>query len=401
MTEILTGKEALELLKKAAKLFLISLAVFAVLNYDVYTEAADTEGAIAKVKEYNVRTKDGWDLSVNRYTLRDSSSQKKAAVILCHGFNINNRFWDLDKRCSIARYLAGNGYDVWAPSLRGSGLSGKPILSDLKGMMRFEIQAIPRMLLKAPADITKLNWTIDDHIHKDIPAIIDLVKKESGFDKIYWIGHSMGSIVVFGYLEAEDRDNVAGFISLSSMMIIPKPLNPQLEAAANERQLLTASLLLNATVASQLRNYTLGTVKIPIEELLMNKDNMETDVIYRFFRLAIDDTSPGIMTQFANSLEAGKMVSSDGKLNYTDSMNLVKVPVLIAGGGRDGFVTEKGLRGTYEAISSSDKSIVIFSKANGYSVDYGHCDLILGKNSETEVYPVILKWLDERSIGKR
>ena len=386
----------------SAKLFLISLTVFVVFNCNVYSDWANAEDAAAKVKirEYNVKTKDGWNLSVNRYTLKNGSSKKKAAVILCHGFNINNRFWDLDERCSIARYLASNDYDVWAPSLRGSGLSSKPILSDLKGMIRFEILAIPRMLMKAPADITKFNWTIDDHINKDIPAVIDFVRKESGFDKIYWIGHSMGSIIVFGYLEAEDHNNVAGFISLSSMMIIPKPVNPQLEAAANERQLLTASLLLNATVASQLRNYTLGNIKIPIEELLMNKGNMETDVIYRFFRVAIDDTSPGIMTQFANSLKTGKMISSDGKVNYTDLMNLVKVPILIAGGGRDGFVTEKGLRGTYDAISSSDKSIVIFSKSNGYSADYGHCDLVLGKNSQTEVYPVILKWLDERTDKK-
>lgn len=388
---------------RAAKLFLISLTIFAVFTCNVYSDRADAGDAMAKVRirEYNVKTEDGWNLSVNRYTLKNDSSKKRAAVILCHGFNINNRFWDLDRRCSVARYLAGNGYDVWAPSLRGSGLSSKPILSDLKGMIRFEMPAIPRMLMKAPADITKLNWTIDDHISKDIPAIMDLVRKESGFDKIYWIGHSMGSIIVFGYLETEDRNNVAGFISLSSMMIIPKPINPQLERAANERRLLTASLLLNAVVASQLRNYTLGNIKTPIEELLMNKGNMETDVVYRFFRVVIDDTSPGIMAQFVNSLKAGKMISSDGKINYTDSMSLVKAPILIAGGGQDGFVTEEGMRGTYDAISSDDKSIVVFSKANGYSADYGHCDLILGKNSEKEVYPVILNWLNERTAAKR
>jgi pimeloyl-ACP methyl ester carboxylesterase len=396
-------EEGLVRVFRPVKLFFICSALFAVLNCCAYAEDLDALDSMAKVKigEYNVRTKDGWNLSVNRYTLKDDSLKKKAAVILCHGFNINNKFWDLDRRCSIARYLASNGYDVWAPSLRGSGLSSKPILSDLKGMARFEIQAIPRMLIKAPADIMKFDWNIDDHIHKDVPAIIDLVRRESGFDKVYWIGHSMGSIIVFGYLETEDLNHVAGFISLSTMMIIEKPLNPHLEVAAHERQLLTASLLFNAAVAAQIRNYSLGTIKIPIEELLMNKDNMERDVIYRFFRVVIEDASPGIMTQFANSLEAGKMVSSDGKFNYTDSMGLVKVPMLVAGGSADGFVTEKGLGDTYEAVSSGDKSLVIFSKANGYSVDYGHCDIILGKNSQKEVYPVILKWLDERAIGKR
>jgi alpha-beta hydrolase superfamily lysophospholipase len=264
-------------------------------------------------------------------------------------------------------------------------------------MIRLEFAAIPRMLAKAPADITKLDWDIDDHIHKDMPAIIDFVSRESGFGKVYCIGHSMGSIIIFGYLEMENTSRVAGFISLSSMVVIPRPLDPRLEAAACEKQLLTAALLLNATIAAQLRNYTHGTIKSPIEELLMNKGNMEKAVVSSFFRAAVDDTSPGIMDQFAASLRAGRMLSADGKFDYTGAMHLVKTPILVAGGSADSIVAERGLKSTYEAVSSPDKSIVVFSKAGGYSTDYGHCDLILGRNSAEEVYPVLLRWLDERA----
>ncbi len=66
-------------------------------------------------------------------------------------------------------------------------------------------------------------------------------------------------------------------------------------------------------------------------------------------------------------------------------------------GGDDGFVTKKSLRDSYDAVSSKDKSIAIFGKAQGYLTNYGHCDLILGKDSEKEVYPVLLNWLDERT----
>ena len=101
--------------------------------------------------------------------------------------------------------------------------------------------------------------------------------------------------------------------------------------------------------------------------------------------------------QFSNSLKARNMLSSDGKYSYTDNLYRINVPVLVMGGEVDNFVPEKALRDSYARFSSKDKSIVVFSKADGYSTDYGHCDLVLGKNSKKEVYPVVLQWLDKRA----
>jgi polyhydroxyalkanoate synthase len=351
-----------------------------------------------KTSVYTTKTKDKWEISIDRYNAKDlESTQYKGAVVLCHGFNFNSNFWNIDSRCSLANYLAENGYDVWVPSLRGSGSSSKPLLSRFRSIAKFELKTIPQMFIKGPFDIAKFGWTIDDHISQDVPAIIDFVKKKSGFNKIYWIGHSMGGIVMFGYLETEGQGDIAGFIPVGSMMAIPQPLTPHLETIANQKPLLTASLLVNTTVASQFRNFTLGTVKHPIEELLFERDNMYNDVMFRFFRLCVDDTSAGVVTQFSDSIRKGEISSKDGRYSYTDNMRLIKVPMLIIGGSKDGFVSEKELKVSYDMVSSRDKSLVVFSKANGYLTDYGHCDLILGKNSKAEVYPVILSWLDERT----
>lgn len=385
-------------MKKAGGKAAILIAMAAFIFFNTFDNPECSEPLQVMTKVYGTKTSDGWTLSVNRYALKDSPVKKKGAVILCHGFNINNSFWDLSKKCSLARYLASDGYDVWVPSLRGSGLSSKPILADMRGMLKLDIVNVPQVLMKAPLDLTKFDWTIDDHIHQDVPAIIDLVIKESGFDKVYWIGHSMGGIIMFGYLEVEnhDRDKIAGFVPIGSMMIITQPLSTGLKMIANQKPLLTASLLINTTAASQFRNITLGTVKSPIEELLMDSKNMETDVMYKFFHTAIDDTSPGVVAQFSDSIKTGKMVSSDNNYNYTANLRLVNTPVLILGGNKDGFISEEGLQKTYAMVGSEDKKVVIFSKADGYSADYGHCDLILGKDSEKEVYPVILNWLNDR-----
>lgn len=371
--------------------------------FGIETTAEPYEEAFKiKTQTHTTVTKDGWEISIERYLLEEEvyTQKPKAAVILCHGFNINNTFWDLDRRSSLARFLTKNGYDVWAPSLRGSGLSSRPVLSRMRSIVKFDLKSIPQMLIKGPFDIAKLGWTIDDHIYNDVPAVIDFVKKESGFDKVYWIGHSMGGIIMFGYLETEKQDDVAGFIPLGSMMVMPQPLTPHLKRIASQKPLLTASLIVNTTVASQFRNFTFGAVKNPIEDLLFEKENMRDELVVRFFRKCIDDTSAGVVTQFSDSIREGEMMSSDRRYSYTGNMGRIKVPILLMGGSADGFVKEGELRAAYDKVSSRDKSVVIASKANGYSTDYGHCDLILGKNSESEVYPVILGWLDERTRAR-
>jgi len=355
-----------------------------------------------ETKTYTARTKDGWEISIERYRLAKEvyTEEPKAAVILCHGFNINNTFWDLDPRSSLARYLAKNGYDVWAPSLRGSGLSSRPVMSRIRSLAKFELKNIPHMLIKAPFDIGKLGWTIDDHIYEDIPAIIDLVKEESGFDRVYWIGHSMGGIIMYAYLETGDQDNIAGFMPLGSMMFMPRPLTPHLKRIANQKPLLTASLIVNTTVASQFRNFTFGAVKNPIEKLLFESANMSDSVLVRFFRRCIDDTAAGVVMQFSDSIRNGEMLSVDRRYSYTGNLHRITVPILIMGGSKDGFVDAEALKNAYDSVASRDKSLVIASVENGYTADYGHCDLVIGKNVAQDVYPAILNWLNERTVKK-
>lgn len=381
---------------KISVIFLLALIVPYVLVY-----AEQPTEPVINIEEHVTTTVDSWDISIKRYLLKDIDKKDiKAAVILCHGFNFNNIFWDIDKEASLSRYLAENGYDVWVPSLRGSGTSSKPILSILKDINRLNPVTLARGLVKAPFDITKVNWTIDDHITKDAPAIIKYVKERSGFDKVYWVGHSMGGIIIFGYLEIEGQDDIAGFIPIGSMIVITQPLTPQFKMIADQERITRASLIFNTKVAADIRAFTLGAIKYPIEDLLLKRENMHDRVLFRLFRECIEDTSFGVVEQFTRSIKSGRMVSSlssDFDYDYTANINRINVPVLIMAGSEDAFVTKEALKECYRRLSSFDKKLVIFSKKKGYSVEYGHSDLLIGKNSEKEVYPVILNWLDKRS----
>ncbi|MFH1753999.1 MAG: alpha/beta hydrolase [Candidatus Omnitrophota bacterium] len=379
----------------------LTAALLSALLIFFVAEAAfgqEAEKESISTKEHITRTKDGWDISIKRYLSEDSVKQSKGAVILCHGFNFNNLFWDLDERSSLARYLARNGYDVWAPSLRGSGLSSKTLAAGLKDWTRWRPNNIGRVITKAANDVTKRTWTIDDHIHQDVPAIVDYVREKSGFDKVYWIGHSMGSIIMFGYLETEGEDKIAGFISVGSMVVMTDPLTPQLQRIADQEEILAASLLLNTKTAGDLRSITFGAVKYPMEEMLLNRENMYKETVSALFRKCIEDTSSGVIRQFSYSIRNGRMLSSElskEQYDYTANLGKITIPIMVTAGGRDAFVDQEAVVKSYHAVSSKDKQIAIFSKENGYPDDYGHSDVLIGKNSEKEVYPVMLEWLDE------
>lgn len=350
------------------------------------------------VRQYFIKTADGWTLSLKRYppvNIKRHGAPREP-VVLCHGFNYNSSLWDLDEKHSLARYLQGKGCDVWAVDLRGSGDSTKPALSDLRSLAKLKIEKFPQILIRAPMNVARFDWTIDDHIHRDLPAIIEFVKNQTGERKINWIGHSMGGIVMYGYLETKGGGDIKNFAAVGTMVNVPQPPNDFLKLISSQKPLTDASLLVNTTVAYQLRNLTLGSVKLPWEKLFYNEENMDELTAMRMFRTAIDDTAPGVIAQFSEAIRSGVIMSVDKKFDYTRNLNLVKTPILIIGGAKDMLASAETIRYASDNVSSDDKETVIFSKANGYSADYGHCDLILGKKSEEEVYSYIWRWLEKR-----
>ena len=106
-------------------------------------------------------------------------------VILQTGFTANHLAMDLPvEGYSIAQWFHSRGYDVYATNLRGHG----------EGEIRSD----------GPADC---DWTYDDFVAYDVGAIIDRVTEISGREP-FWVGHSMGGMVAYGYLQGAHFENV-------------------------------------------------------------------------------------------------------------------------------------------------------------------------------------------------
>jgi pimeloyl-ACP methyl ester carboxylesterase len=317
-------------------------------------------------------TSDHWLLALDRFKPA-KLDPRKLPVILCHGLSYNGVFWNLEKGASFAGHLAERGYDVWVPSLRGAGRSKKQP--------------------GAPDD-----WTVDDYIHKDLPAVIEYVKQKTRSPKVTWIGHSMGGMVMCGYLETEKPENVGNFVAIGVPMIMFEPLNDVLRETLKNKNLLAAVTHLTGTkVPAQLVGSLGPRVDVPLYTLFYNWDNIHPVTLMKLKEKVIENISPGVHEQMMRFLQTGEFTSVDGKFSYTKELGRIKTPILFVCGQLDNMAPPDVVRYAYESVSSKHKTYRLFCTANGSRANYGHDDLVLGSYAQIEVFPYIYLWLQKQS----
>jgi len=202
-------------------------------------------------------------------------------------------------------------------------------------------------------------------------------------------------MIVYAYL-GQGGKGIKSFISIAAPMIIPQPPNDLQGIIRDQKAAVYLSLMINRTVASQFQAVSAGIVKTDFDLLFYNPRNMETDVVIKMYRQAVEDMSPGIIDQLRVMIAEGKFFSVDKKINYSANLSKIKVPILCLGGLYDNLAPPMSVYFAYQNVASIDKTIRIFSIANGYSANYGHSDLLLGKKAPQEVYPYMLRWLEKR-----
>jgi len=341
-------------------------------------------------------TEDGWNLAIDHYYNKSTPYPKKTRtpIILCHGLGYNNHFWDLDKSVNFAKYLADNNYDVWVLSLRGSGKSTKPGISVIKNSMHYRNGEFKN----ASFQPSKLNWNIDHHIKFDIPSAIDFVIEKTGVSKITWIGHSLGGMIMYGYLGLNEPDKIQNFVAIGSPGIVPQPPNLILDMFQKNNILFKTFLIVNTRTTAKSITPFYRFMTTPDEVLFYNRDNIDVENIGKVLEFVVEDLPVGVVDQVLNMIKRRDFLSSDRSTNYTELLKKIDVPIMLCCGKSDNLAPPESVRYVYNNISSKDKKFRIFGVANGHKKDYGHNDLILGKNAKKEVYPEILAWLKTRTL---
>ncbi len=360
-------------------LSLLSLPGCATMRY--HAESLD----LRPCAEGFATTKDGWKLGM-RHIRSKRPGSGKLPVVLCHGLGLNGTFWTITDN-HLPSQLASRGYDVFVVDMRGSGASHRVGVPG----------GINRLLRQTPIrEVGGRDWTVDDQAQYDVPAILEYVERETGSHYVNWVGHSLGGMLMFPFLEmSSESSRVANFVDMGGVAMVNE--TPDIiKMRKADRMLRTLSLGLSTGRLGRPMMYGRPAFMERIDRFYFTKANVDDQTVSRFYGYTVEDPGAGALKQLDPYLYRGRMLSADGKVDYASGLDRITTPTLMVAGEADIMADIPSSVITYNALGSPDKTLMRFGRINGQAADYGHCDLVWSRNAPQEVFPPLIDWLDQR-----
>ena len=266
---------------------------------------------------------------------------------------------DLSER-SLARWLASQGRDVWLPDLRGHGES-------------------------APNNYT---WRFDDYLREDLPRIIETILSRTGAHEIDWVGHSMGGILLMSYAALEDGPPIARGVTIASALDYGKGTSGFQSLARFQPMLERGPLevVRFGALAHALAPF-MGRARVA-ERFHMWPENIEPRVARRVFARCFGPIPTSLASSLATALSPEGLSLADGT-RILELASTVDLPILALAGTRDAQVSVEAVKHAAELIGDN-VTVEVFGRDHGHVNDYGHFDLVVGRNAQAEVWPRIL-----------
>jgi pimeloyl-ACP methyl ester carboxylesterase len=320
------------------------------------------------------RTEDGWSIALTHY--RPKGAPNGLPILLCHGISSNARNMDFDQGHSLARWLAEQGRETFAVSLRGGGDSDRP----------------------EPSQGRPFGWSIDTHANSDIPAAIAKILEMTGAPKVDYVGHSMGGIIAYIYL-------ARGGQGINSLVILGSPTrflwgNPSEKSLKTVAGALGANMnYFDTALLAHMIAPLHGELRTIADTYLYNTENVSPSQWRKFMAVGVSGVSSGILQQFEQALDRGGLWSADGQVDYNAALAKVTVPTLVVAGKYDLTAPVPHVKAGYEALGGP-KEFFIAGEENGFLHDYGHMDMVLGERAPKELWPRLWAFLQAHAPGQ-
>ncbi len=350
MSKILFQRLLFSSIQKTFLFIFVSLAFSAL----AYSESLWTE------------TKDGRKIHIFFLKGKGDTSKARYPIVLVHGMGAQGKYWYFDQNISWAYMFADEGFDVFIPDLRGVGSSGGD-----------------------------MDFNFEDYIY-DVIAITDKVCSIEGVDKIHWVAHSMGGMLI--YLAAsrapEVTKKLASFVAISSPFRIWNPFDiwwkflkihfDDISMFLKKVDRIPFSTFTHIFwFFSPIVDWRWGWL-FSFEHLVWNPENVDKKT-RRNALLATGDISSRVLEKF---FRVGLGLESFG-------FNLKKldVPSLFVAGVKDYLAPPPTVRIAYINSGSRNKSFVLAGISEGFKADYGHVDINISAISREDIFRVILGFI--------
>ena len=243
-------------------------------------------------------------------------------------------------------------------------------------------------------------WSFEDHLHYDVPAVIEYVLERTGAPAVHWIGHSMGGMLAEAYLAGVNSPSLASATAIGSPADFSKISRPLFDKFLHLKWILRVLPLAPMPYIAKMCIPVIHCLPTSLQSLFY-PENIEPHVAKAMVAIG----SPMVMASrlwldFARFLEAGRPTAEDGT-PYLTGLGESAVPLLLIAGAKDVMAPPAAVMGT--SLLERDVgecTCVICGREFGCGEDYGHVDLLVGRRADTEVYPHILDWLSRNDSSK-
>src|SRR5207249_5003287 len=133
---------------------------------------------------------------------------------------------------------------------------------------------------------------------------------------------------------------------------------------------------------------------LPMLQIIHNPENLSGHTQRRAMVNLICNFSRNELLQYGDWLVHDTFRSIDQRRDYRAELPRITLPTLFLAGPRDLLAPPDAVKDAYDLVTSTDKRFVICSRAQKFSVNYGHFDMLLGAHAPDEVYPLLGDWLD-------
>ncbi len=346
----------------AAAVTLLALATWAHLKFWV----ARLQRPLHYDESHRIDTPDGSAFDLYRL---GPGTATLPPVLLVHGVAINHRNLDTDENVSLARHLQHLGRDVWLLRLR----CGRHDLSRRE----------------------RLTTSFATLAQYDVPLAAAEVLRRTGKNQLDYVGFSMGGILLYATLgRALPAEHVRRAVIMGSpgrigvivpgfgwLRRLPAHWMPSAPFRLLSQLVAFACEWFDTPMTRQLcnlANCTPGSVRLTLVEAVAS---VPGPLVHDFVRFAYTDH---------------KVRLADGR-DILDDLARIAVPVRFFAGAADRLGPPRALQTAFERWGAAqpqiDKHLTILGKAHGYSADYGHADLSIGRQAEREVFEPIGEFL--------
>jgi len=318
---------------------------------------------------HRVETGSAWNLALHRVLPRPGAPKRGAPVILGHGTAMCRVCWDSAPDRSMARYLAARGHDVWIAEYRGSGAS------------------------RSNGGPQAWRFSADHHIREDVPALIDKVREVTGAERVSWVGHSLGGIVLYGYAQAFGTDKLARVVTIGSPCKIGRGRGFVMRLGRAVFSLLAPGWRLPLRALSWIALPVGVYAKEPFARFFCNPETTRHGDLAAIMSRGVTDLPNDLLRQYRRWMSTAQMSLDDGT-RLEDAPSAVDVPLLVLGGAGDAMVPPRVFVPAFERSPAVHKSYRVFGARGDAAPPLGHIDLLVSEQASLHVFPEVAGWLE-------